>query len=100
MASKLHQVQGDYTACTIHYDDPIPHNHQEGEEHAKRSSVSSSVIGLTERIVLNIVNGEVVCVHKGLSPTWMQCYVSYIVVLLPERQPCSYTFESTLSASR
>lgn len=66
---------------------PIPHNHQEGEEHAKRSSVSSSVIGLTERIVLNIVNGEVVCAHKGLSPTWMQCYVSYVVMLLPERQP-------------
>ena len=79
---------------------PIPRNHQEGEEHAERSSVSSLVIGLTERIVLNIVNGEVVCVHQGLLPTWMQCYVSYIVVLLPERQPCSYTFESTLSAAR
>ena len=79
---------------------PIPRNHQEGEEHAKRSSVSSSVIRLTERIVLNIVNGEVVCVHKGLSPTWMQCYVSYVVMLLPEQQPCSYAFESTLSAAR
>ena len=45
---------------------PITRNHQEGEEHAERSSVSSSVIGLTERTVLNIVNGEVVCVHRGL----------------------------------
>ena len=59
-------------------------NHQEGEEHAESSSVSSLVIGLTERIVLNIVNGKVVCALQGLLPTWMQCYVSYIVMMLPE----------------
>lgn len=69
MALILHQVQGNL--WHVHYTMmiSIPRNHQEGEEHAKRSSVSPSVIGLTERTGLNIMKGEVVCVHRGLLPT-------------------------------
>ena len=75
---------------------PITRNHQEGEEHAERSSVSSSMIGLTERTLLNIVNG-VVCGIGAYLPTWMQYYVSYVVMMFPERQPLCYSLVSTLS---
>ena len=56
MASKLHQK------CKVHVIVwhvhkimmiPITRNHQEGEEHAKRSSVSSSVRWLIKGTVLN-----------------------------------------------
>ena len=69
---------------------PITRNHQEGEEPAKRSSVSSSVRWLIEGTVLNTREvpwgTKYVFIRAYYRPS-MQCYVSYVVMLLPERQP-------------
>ena len=48
---------------------PITRNHQEGEEHARRSSVSSSVRWSIEGIVLKKYQ-VCVCVHRSLLPTF------------------------------
>ena len=76
---------------------PITRKHQEGEEHARRSIVSSSVRWLIEGTVH--WSTKYVYVYIGAYyQSSMQYYVSY-VVMLPERQPWWYDVQSSLSAA-